>query len=49
MAAVYAALDLGVEMVEVDVHSTLDGELVVIHDSTLTEQPMEMVMSEDVP
>ena len=35
MAAVYAALDLGVEMVEVDVHSTLDGELVVIHDSTL--------------
>lgn len=35
MAAVYAALNLGVDMVEVDVHSTLDGELVVIHDATV--------------
>ncbi len=32
MAAVYAALDLGVDMIEVDVHRTSDGELVVIHD-----------------
>ncbi|HBG00907.1 MAG TPA: hypothetical protein DDW87_04965 [Firmicutes bacterium] len=36
MAAVYAALDLGVDMVEVDVHRSSDGELVVIHDGTVT-------------
>jgi glycerophosphoryl diester phosphodiesterase len=35
MAAVYAALDLRVAMVEVDVHRSLDGELVVIHDATV--------------
>lgn len=36
MAAVHAALDLGVDMVEVDVHRSMDGELVVIHDGTVT-------------
>ncbi len=35
LPAFQAALDLGVEGVEFDVHMTKDGELVVIHDSTL--------------
>jgi len=35
IAAVYTALDLGVDMIEVDVHQSLDGELVVIHDATV--------------
>ena len=29
------AYDLGAEMIELDVHETLDGELVCIHDSTV--------------
>lgn len=35
MAALYAALRLGVDMVEIDVHRSSDGELVVIHDATV--------------
>ncbi len=35
LAAVRAAIDVGVDMVEVDVTLTADGEVVVIHDSTL--------------
>lgn len=35
MAAVQVALDLGVDMIEIDVHRTSDGELVVIHDVTV--------------
>ncbi len=35
LASVRAAIDLGVPMVEVDVHLTADDEVVVIHDRTL--------------
>jgi glycerophosphoryl diester phosphodiesterase len=35
MAAVRAALDLGVDYVEIDVHETRDGELIVFHDYRL--------------
>lgn len=35
MAAVNAALRLGVDVVEVDVHRSSDGQLVVIHDDTV--------------
>lgn len=33
LSSVEAALEMGVEMVEIDVRTTLDGELVVIHDA----------------
>lgn len=36
MAAFHRALDLGADGIELDVHATRDGELVVIHDFTLT-------------
>jgi len=36
LAAVRAALALGVDMVEIDVHETRDGKLVVFHDYRLT-------------
>lgn len=36
LVAFRAAADLGVDMVECDVHVSRDGELVVIHDPTLT-------------
>jgi glycerophosphoryl diester phosphodiesterase len=35
LAAIRAALALGVDMVEIDVHETRDGELVVFHDYRL--------------
>jgi glycerophosphoryl diester phosphodiesterase len=35
MAAICAAIELGVDIVEVDVHRSADGELVVVHDSTV--------------
>ena len=35
LAAVRGALDLGIDLVEVDVHETRDGELVVFHDYRL--------------
>ena len=35
LAAIRAALALGVDMVEIDVHETHDGELVVFHDYRL--------------
>ncbi|HUJ11404.1 MAG TPA: glycerophosphodiester phosphodiesterase [Verrucomicrobiae bacterium] len=35
LAAVRGALDLGVDFVEVDVHETRDGELIVFHDYRL--------------
>lgn len=35
LAAVNKALELNVDMVEIDVHRTFDGELVVIHDNTV--------------
>ncbi len=35
LAAVRKALDLKVDVVEIDVHRTADGELVVIHDATV--------------
>lgn len=35
ISAIKKALDLGVEMVEIDVHLTKDRQLVVIHDETL--------------
>ena len=35
LAAVHAALELGVDFVEVDVHETRDGELIVFHDYRL--------------
>jgi glycerophosphoryl diester phosphodiesterase len=35
VTAVRAALDLGVDFVEVDVHETRDGELIVFHDYRL--------------
>ncbi|RMG19208.1 MAG: glycerophosphodiester phosphodiesterase [Bacteroidetes bacterium] len=35
LAAVQKALDMGADMVEIDVHLSRDGEVVVIHDPTL--------------
>ena len=35
LAAVQKALDLKVDVVEIDVHRSSDGELVVLHDATL--------------
>lgn len=35
MAAIHAALELGVNIIEIDVRRAKDGELVVIHDPTL--------------
>lgn len=35
MAAIKLALDMGVDMIEIDVRNTHDEEIVVIHDSTL--------------
>jgi len=35
LAAIEAALELGVDFVEVDVNQTQDGQLVLFHDSTL--------------
>lgn len=35
LAAIYAAIDLGLEMVELDVQKTRDGTYVVLHDSWL--------------
>jgi glycerophosphoryl diester phosphodiesterase len=35
LVAVRAALDLGVDFVEIDVHETRDGELIVFHDYRL--------------
>jgi glycerophosphoryl diester phosphodiesterase len=35
LAAFKRAMDLGVDMIELDVHLTKDGEVVVIHDDTL--------------
>jgi len=35
LIAVRAALDLGVDLVEIDVHETRDGELIVFHDYRL--------------
>src|SRR5664280_490941 len=35
LTAVRAALDLGVDFVEIDVHETRDGELIVFHDYRL--------------
>jgi glycerophosphoryl diester phosphodiesterase len=35
LAAVRAALDLGVDFVEIDVHETRDGEVIVFHDYRL--------------
>lgn len=35
MAAFQNAVDLGVDMLEMDIHSTQDGVLVTIHDSTI--------------
>ena len=35
MTAICAALDLGVDFVEIDVHETSDGEVVVFHDYRL--------------
>ena len=36
MAAFRQAIDLGVEGIELDVHQSADGQLVVIHDATLS-------------
>jgi glycerophosphoryl diester phosphodiesterase len=35
LAAVQAAVDARVDLVEIDVHRSLDGELVVVHDTSL--------------
>jgi glycerophosphoryl diester phosphodiesterase len=35
LAAVQAAVDARVDMVEIDVHRSMDGELVVLHDTSL--------------
>lgn len=35
MAAVRKALELNVDIIEIDVHRSYDGELVVIHDDTV--------------
>ncbi len=35
LPAIHAALDLGVDFVEIDVHETSDGEVVVFHDYRL--------------
>lgn len=35
LAAIHAAIDLGVDLVEIDVHETADGKLVVFHDYRL--------------
>lgn len=34
LAAVQAAIDVGADMVEIDVHLAADGEVVVVHDAT---------------
>lgn len=36
LAAIELAIQLGVDLIEVDVHGTADGAVVVLHDSTLT-------------
>lgn len=35
LASIHAAIDLGVDMVEIDVQETVDGELIVFHDDDL--------------
>ena len=35
VTAIRAARDAGIDMVEIDVHRTVDGTMVVIHDPTL--------------
>lgn len=35
LAAIQQALDLGVDLIEIDLHATRDGRLVVLHDATL--------------
>ncbi len=35
LAAIKKALDIGVDMIEIDVHLTKDNQLIVIHDETL--------------
>ena len=35
LAAINKAIEIGVDAVELDLHGTVDGEVVVIHDSTL--------------
>src|ERR1035437_5273082 len=35
LAAIEAAIELGVDIVEVDIESTLDGVLLTLHDDTL--------------
>ena len=35
LAAFKKALEIGVDAVELDLHGTADGEVVVIHDATL--------------
>lgn len=35
LAAFHHAVELGVDMIELDIHQTKDGELVVIHDDTI--------------
>ena len=57
LAAFRKALEIGVDAVELDLHGTADGEVVVIHDSTLNrttdlqghinETPLETVQSAD--
>ena len=57
LAAFKKALEIGVDAVELDLHGTADGEVVVIHDSTLdrttnrhghiNETPLETVRGAD--
>ena len=57
LAAFKKALEIGVDAVELDLHGAADGEIVVIHDSTLdrttdlhghiNETPLETIQSAD--
>ena len=57
LAAFKKALEIGVDAVELDLHGTADGEVVVIHDATLdrttdlqgdiNETPLEIVQGAD--
>ena len=57
LAAFKSAIELGVDAVELDLHGTADGEIVVIHDATLdrttdlhgyiNETPLETIQSAD--
>jgi glycerophosphoryl diester phosphodiesterase len=45
MYAFDRALQLGADMIELDIHTTADGEVVVLHDATVDAPPTDRVGS----